>query len=381
MQPEPLGYGRQSIDAKDREALLEVLSSERLTQGEAVPRFEASLCEATGSSNAVATANGTLALQLAYLALGIRDGVPVATSANTFLATATTAIQCGADVQFLDLEEGGANLDVYELEERLDGPNPPRVVTAVHFAGLPCDMGRILNLKRRYGFLLIEDAAHALGSRYLADGREWRVGEHPEVDATILSFHPVKHITTGEGGAVLTHSSALADRLRLLREHGVERDLRPGFPSRMVDLGLNARMSDLQAALGWSQLARLDAFLEARRRIAGRYLSALEGYGLPQADGLTRDHAWHLFCIRANADERDPLMRMLAERGIHTQVHYRPVPLEPWFVARGVEGSWPRAELHAATTLSLPLYPDLTDAEQDRVLDALTSWRRARHAA
>jgi dTDP-4-amino-4,6-dideoxygalactose transaminase len=380
--PEPLSYGRQFVDQDDVDAVVEVLRGETLTQGEAVGRFEARLERTTGAAQAVAVANGTVALQLAYLALDAGPGTRVATTANTFLSTATAALHCGAEVTFLDVESGTANLDVDTLEAALEGPDPPTLVTVVHFAGLPVDMARILELRRRHGFLLVEDAAHALGARYRVDGRWWRVGEHPDVDATTLSFHPVKHVTTGEGGAVLTGSAELAARLRRLREHGIDRGLASPSFAPMVELGLNGRLSDLGAALGWSQLEKLPDFLAARREIALRYVGELRDYELLAPGGSEAEHAWHLFVVLAEEDERDELRTHLAERGIRTQVHYHPVPLQPWFRAHVPGGArCPRAEHHGRRAISLPIYPALSEAGQGRVVDALNAWRRRRVAA
>ena len=386
-QPEPtrpvrtIGYGHQFLDQDDIDAVVEVLRGEFLTQGIAVERFEERLAETTGTTHALAVSSGTTALQLAYLGLDVGPGTRVVTSANTFLATATAAVHCGADVDFLDIDPRTANLDLVELEAVLAGPDPPEVVTVVHFAGLPCPMQEVLELKRRYGFLLVEDAAHALGARYAADGRVWRVGEHPDVDATCLSFHPVKHITTGEGGAVLTHDDELARRVVRLREHGIDRRLaRPGY-APMVELGLNARLSDIQAALGWSQLAKLPDFLAARREIAARYLAELRDFELPDPGGKRAEHAWHLFCVRVDPSERDALLAALRSVGIRAQVHYHPVPLQPWFRSRHRGGRWPEAERHAARTLSLPIYPSLSDADQGRVIRLLNAWRHGGIAA
>jgi dTDP-4-amino-4,6-dideoxygalactose transaminase len=262
----------------------------------------------------------------------------------------------------------------------------PDVVTVVRFAGLPCDMERVLELKRRHGFLLVEDAAHALGARYTVDGRWYRVGEHPEVDATILSFHAVKHITTGEGGAILVQDAELDARLRRLREHGRQHDVLrghgPPWSAPMVELGVNARLSELHAALGVSQFEKLGDFLDARREIAQRYIAELPEYELlDPGDGNHFRHAWHLFVIRTEAATRDDLMLHLRERGVYTQVHYEPVPLQPWFRERHGVRDFPRARSHAERSLSLPIYPSLSEGDQARVIDALRHWRHRRAAA
>jgi len=375
-----IGYGRQFVDQDDVDAVVGVLRGERLTQGDAVPAFEESLVRATRAGHAVAVANGTVALELAYLALDVGRGSRVVTTANTFLATASAAVRTGAQVDFVDVDPHTWNLDVDELAALCAGPEAPDVVTVVHFAGLACDMQSVLDLKRRHGFRLIEDAAHALGARYVADGRAWEVGEHPEVDATTLSFHPVKLVTTGEGGAVLTHDAELAARLRRLREHGLDRLVPDLAPVPMVELGTNGRLSDLQAALGWSQLKKLPEFLAGRREIALRYVGELRDFELPTPGSAGNEHAWHLFCIHVDADERDGLRRHLAAHDIQTQVHYHPVPHQPWFRAFGCRGHWPHAEHHGRAALSLPIYPALSEHDQERVLSALTAWRRTRAA-
>jgi dTDP-4-amino-4,6-dideoxygalactose transaminase len=383
---EAIGYGRQFVDQDDIDAVVEVLRGERLTQGPVLPRFEGRIAHWTGAPHAVAVCNGSAALHLAYLALGVKSGTRVLTSANTFVATATAALLCGGDVEFLDIDPRSANLDLDALEGRLQSGPPPEVVTAVHFAGLPCDMERLIELKQRYGFKLVEDAAHALGARYKVGGRWFRVGEHPEVDASILSFHAVKHITTGEGGAVLVQDPELDARLRCLREHGRDTDVLrghgPPWSAPMVELGVNARLSDIHAALGISQFAKLGDFLEARREIAQRYIAELPEYEiLDPGNGNHSRHAWHLFVIRADASARDDLMLHLRERGIHTQVHYDPVPLQPWFRERMGEARFPHASNHAQRSISLPIYPSLTEADQARVIESLHEWRHGRAAA
>lgn len=379
----PIGYGRQSIDESDVDAVVAALASDHLTQGPGVLRFERDLCGATGSTHAVACSSGTSALHLALLALGVGEGARVVTSANTFLASATAALHARAEVEFVDVELPGGNLDPARLADRL--ARPPRVdaVVAVHFAGRPCDLSALLELKRRHGFRLVVDGCHALGATAAVGERRLRVGEVPGVDAVALSFHPVKHVTTGEGGAVLFRDVEAAERARRLREHGIDRapehvpfeDSRatPPWFGAMVDLGFNYRLTELQAALGRSQLARLDGFLAARRRLARRYAELLEGCELPPDDP---GHAWHLYVVRVGADERDDLMAFLKEGGIGTQLHYYPVPLQPFFRARGgwSERDFPNAVQHARRSLSLPLHPGLADEDQERVAAALAEW-------
>jgi len=271
------------------------------------------------------------------------------------------------------------------LEARLEAGPVPRAVTIVHFAGLPVDMERVIALKRRHGFLLVEDAAHALGARYRIEDRLWRVGEHPEIDASCLSFHPVKHVTTGEGGAALTSNEELARRMRRLRAHGMDpladgpppggSGPRPPWYRPMVELGFNYRMSELHAALGVSQLPKLRAFLTRRREIASIYRERLEGFRLPYRGNAAREHAWHLFVVHVD-ESRDRLMAHLAEREIFTQLHYYPVPLQPYFRDRLGTLSFPNAETHARTALSLPIHTGLLGEEQNHVIEALNAWAR-----
>ncbi len=378
-RPTSIGYGRQSIAQEDVEAIRRVLAADFLTQGPEVPRFEESLRRETGAPHAVCVTNGTCALELAYRALELGAGQRVLTTANTFLATATAALHTGAEVDFVDIESQSGNLDLDQVEEALEEGRQVDVLTVVHFAGLPCDMQRVIDLKRRFGFRLVEDAAHALGASYTVDGQLYRVGEHPEVDATCLSFHPVKLITTAEGGAVLTHDRGLAERLGRLRSHGIaatEDGSLPGW--NMVELGHNYRLSDLHAALGRSQIQRLQGFLEERRRVARRYhkaLAAEEGFEFLSAGDEGREHAWHLFVVRVPAEKRASLIEHLRARGISPQLHYASVVLQPWFRERYGTLELPRAESHSRTALSLPIYPLLGRQDQDRVIGALVEWK------
>lgn len=387
----PLGYGHQSIDSSDRAAVEGVLHSSHLTQGPAVAAFESSLCRATGARAAVATCNGTAALHLAMLVSGVGPGGLVWTSANTFLASATSAAMCGARIEFVDIELASGNVDLRRLAGMLAAGPVPDVLVVTHFAGRSCDMEALVALKQRYGFKLIVDAAHALGARPTWGGQQWGLAEHKQIDAVCLSFHPVKSITTGEGGAYLTGDRELGERARRLASHGVERRPRedpfpglggtggspPHWYAPMVQLGYNYRMSDLQAALGNSQLARLDSFVEQRRSLAERYDAGLKPFDEVKRPALEPEHAWHLYHVRVPAAARDELMAWLADGGIHTQLHYYPLPLMPWFRARDPERGeeqFPMAVEHARTAISLPLYPDLSESDQARVLDAFAEW-------
>ena len=370
-----LSYGHQLVEDDDIEAVLGVLRGETLTQGAALEGFEGALEELLGVQHAVAVGNGTQALEILYRALGVGPGVRVLVPANTFLATATAAVRLGARVEFIDSEPETGNLCPLELARRLERGPAPDLVVAVHFAGLPCDMGRLLELKRAHGFSIVEDAAHALGARYRIDGRWWNPGQHPAVDGAILSFHPVKPITCGEGGAILTQHRDVAAHLGLLRSHGMAtgelgRDASRYF-APMRELGCNARLSEMQAALGWSQLGKLERFRSRRARIAARYSRRLEGVEFLLGEDAEKRHAWHLFVIRVAPEERDRVRAELARRGIGTQVHYHPVPLQPWFIRHMGEVEVPRALAHALGAISLPLHPGLTDQDVDRVIEAV----------
>jgi UDP-4-amino-4,6-dideoxy-N-acetyl-beta-L-altrosamine transaminase len=376
-------YGRHSVSPEDIDAVNEVLRSDWLTQGPAVERFERGVAALCGARHAVAVSNGTAALHLACLAAGLGPGDSLWTSPITFVASANCALYCGAAVDFVDIHPGTWNLDPDRLEEKLrladrDG-KLPKVVVPVHFAGLSCDMARFGALARQYGFTLIEDAAHALGGEY----RGQAVGSCRFSDMATFSFHPVKSITTGEGGMVLTERDDLAARLRLLRTHGITRDpaLMDGASHgpwyyQQVALGYNFRLPDINAALGTSQLKRLPEFVGKRASLAERYRLALAGLPLlfqQRPDDVRSAH--HLFVARvAGAAKvgRDGLFERLTAAGIRPQVHYIPVHTQPHYRRLGfAEGMFPAAEEYYRQAISLPLFPDLNIAEQERVVDAV----------
>lgn len=385
-----LPYGRQAVSSSDEEAVLEALRSEWLTQGPAVGTFEESLAAVVGARHAIAVSSGTAALHLACLALGVGPGDIVATSPVTFVATANAAVYCGASPAFVDVEPETICLSPEALEEQLTAGLRPKVVVPVHFAGLPCDMGRLAALGERFGFSLLEDACHALGAKYRLGGAWGPVGDCRASAAAVFSFHPVKHITTGEGGAIVTNDAALAHRLRRLRSHGVARedfrvptqavgpngDARPWY-YEMQEVGFNYRITDLQCRLGSSQLARLANFVERRRQLAARYaalLGACSGKGvlrLPR-EAPGRESSWHLFAVRLRTG-RDRAYLALRDRGIGTQVHYLPVHLQPYYRERfaTAEGLCPVAEAYFEEALSLPLFPAMADGDVDRVAAAL----------
>ncbi|MCX9156152.1 UDP-4-amino-4,6-dideoxy-N-acetyl-beta-L-altrosamine transaminase [Niveibacterium sp. 24ML] len=374
-------YGRQSISHEDLAAVEAVLRSDWLTQGPAVSRFEAAVADYVGARHAVAVNSATSALHIACAALGVGPGSRVWTVPNTFVASANCARYCGAEVGFVDIDARSYCIDVADLARRLQAARAvdalPDVLVSVDFAGQPCDYAAIADLKREYGFRLIEDASHAIGAT-LAGAR---IGALPVADITVFSFHPVKIVTSAEGGMLLTADADLAAAARRLRSHGIERDparlTQPdqgGWYYEQQELGWNYRITDLQAALGASQIARIDAFLERRRALAQRYDEALADLPLQrpwQRPGALS--AYHLYpIVLRDADQRRQVYERLREAGIGVQVHYLPVHLQPYYRALGfAPGQFPVAEWYAERTLSLPLYADLTEAAQDCVIAAM----------
>lgn len=367
-------YGRQDIQPEDIDAVLSVLQSDFLTQGEAVPRFEQALCELSGGQFAVAMNSATSALHVACLALGVGAGDWVWTSPNSFVASANCALYCGARVDFVDIDPQTLNMSVSALAEKLKlsaGKNQlPKVVIPVHFAGQACDMAAIKKLADEYGFAIIEDASHAIGGRY-ASGE--KIGACCYSDITVFSFHPVKIVTTAEGGAALTNRADLAEKMRLLRSHGVTRDanLMTQAPDgawyyQQIDLGFNYRMTDLQAALGCSQLRRLDAYIAKRHEIAVRYMDALQDLPLtlPSFDAAS---ALHLFVVQV--EERKRVFDALRAAGIGVNVHYMPIYRQPFYQRFGFSpADFPHAEHYYARAISLPIFPKLSAGNQEKVI-------------
>ncbi len=377
-------YGRQSISDDDIAAVVEVLRSDWLTQGPAVPAFERSVAATCGATHAVAVNSATSALHIACLALGVGPGDRVWTSPITFVATANCARYCGAEVDFVDVEPDTANLCAAALAEKLAAAKSagrlPKVVIPVHFAGLPCDMQAIHALSREYGFRIIEDASHAIGARYQNEP----TGNCRYSDITVFSFHPVKIITSGEGGMALTNDRTLAARMELLRSHGVTRDPEtmesaPHGPwyYEQLELGFNYRMTDIHAALGLSQMRHLEDFIERRQLAASRYDASLQGLDLQlPAMPAGRDSARHLYVIRlgqcSGPDRHRQVFDGLRARGIGVNVHYMPVYLQPYYRRMGFNPAcYPNAQQHYARSISLPMYADLAPAMQDRVVDAV----------
>ena len=377
-------YGRQDIRQADIDAVVEVLRSDYLTQGPAVPAFEAAVAAKVGATHAVAVNSATSALHIACLALGVGPGDVVWTTPVTFVASANCALYCGAVVDFVDIDPRSYNMSVAALRDKLERAAAdgrlPKVVIPVHLCGQPCEMAEIHALAQRYGFAVIEDASHAVGGRYRGEP----IGNCRYSDITVFSFHPVKIITTAEGGLALTQREELAQRMQLLRSHGITRD--PAQMSRAPDgpwyyeqvtLGFNYRMTDLQAALGLSQLARLDEYVTRRHALARRYDEAL--VGLPVLTPWQHPDSYsglHLYVIRLQLERIERSHRevfdALRAAGIGVNLHYIPVHAQPYYQALGFRtGQFPDAERYYAEAISLPLYPSMSDAQQAEVVAAL----------
>lgn len=378
-------YGRQDISEADIQAVVDVLRSDYLTQGPAVPAFEKSVADYCGTQHAIAVNSATSALHIACLALGVDKGDIVWTTPITFVASANCALYCGAQVDFVDIDSRTYNMSVERLAEKLAQAEVagklPKVVIPVHLCGQPCDMAAIHVLSQRYGFKIIEDASHAIGGKY----RNEPIGNCRYSDVTIFSFHPVKIITTGEGGMALTNDAKLAKHMQLLRSHGITRDAdemthAPDGPwyYQQIGLGFNYRMTDIQAALGLSQMQRLDDFVAARHAIANRYDRLLTD--LPLSTPWQHEYSYsglHLYVIRLQLGKLGKSHRQVFESlrvaGIGVNLHYIPVHRQPYYERMGFKAGYcPEAEQYYAEAISLPMYPGLTEVQQLRVVDALS---------
>lgn len=362
-------YGRQYVDDEDIEEVVKVLKSDFLTTGPVIEEFEKKVADYVGAKYAVAVANGTAALHSACYAANIGKGDEVITTPITFAASSNCAFYCGAVPVFADIDPKTYNIDPSDVEKKIT--DRTKAIIAVHFTGQPCDMERIHEIANKHGLIVIEDAAHALGAVY--EGK--KVGSLSEM--TTFSFHPVKHITTGEGGMVLTNHQELYERLKLFRAHGITREehlLRKNdgpWYYEQLDLGYNYRITDIQCALGISQMKKLPYFLERRKEIAERYQEAFadcENIQCPyQKPGC--ENAWHLYVIRIKGGKRKEVFEELREAGIGVNVHYIPVYQHPYYQEHGYKDiSCPNAEQYYEEAISLPIYPALKEAEQEYVI-------------
>lgn len=377
-------YGRQDIRKEDVDAVLEVLHSDFLTQGPVVPRFEQAVADCCGANHGVAVNSATSALHIACRALDLGAGDWLWTSPVTFVASANCGLYCGAKVDFVDIDPKTWNLSPEALAAKLERAERdgclPKVLVAVHLCGQPCNMGAIYQLASRYGVRVIEDASHAIGGKY--QGKP--IGDCRYSDVTVFSFHPVKIVTTGEGGMAVTNSEGLAERMALLRSHGITRDPaqmthEPDGPwyYQQIEIGYNYRMTEMQAALGLSQLQRLDDYVACRNQLAERYDRLLAD--LPVTTPWQHPDSYsgrHLYVICLQLDRIDSshqaVFESLRDQGIGVNVHYIPVHLQPWYRSMGFcSGDFPEAERYYARAISLPLFPLMTEAQQDQVIDAL----------
>jgi UDP-4-amino-4,6-dideoxy-N-acetyl-beta-L-altrosamine transaminase len=378
-------YGSQDINQADIDAVVAVLRSEFLTQGPVVPAFEKAVANHCGAQHAVAVNSATSALHIACLALGVGKGDLVWVPPNTFVATANCALYCGATVDFVDIDPRTYNLSVECLAEKLALAEKigklPKVVIPVHLCGQPCDMAGIHALGQQYGFRIIEDASHAIGGKYNGES----IGNSRYSDITVFSFHPVKIITSGEGGMAVTNDGALAKQMRLLRSHGIsstpeDMQIRPAeeiWNYQQIGLGFNYRMTDLHAALGLSQMLRLDEFVSKRHAVAKRYDQMLCALPMVIPWQHTDSYSsYHLYVIRLKLDESKKTQRQLYTElmaaGIGVNLHYIPVYRQPYYEQMGFKvGYCPQAERYYSEVISIPMFPGITSEQQDFVIQTL----------
>ncbi len=378
-------YGRQDINQADIDAVVAVLRSDFLTQGPIVPIFEKTVVDYCNAQHAVAVNSATSALHIACLAMGVGKGDSVWTTPTTFVASANCALYCGATVDFVDIDPRTYNMSVECLAEKLEQSRKahklPKVVIPVHLCGQTCDMAGIYALSQQYGFKIIEDASHAIGGKYKGEP----IGNCRYSDITVFSFHPVKIITTGEGGMAVTNDDNLAKNMRLYRSHGITSDIsdmhtRPVeeiWNYQQIELGFNYRMTDIQAALGVSQMQRLDEFVFKRHAIAKRYDELLADMPIITPWQHTDSYSgYHLYVIRLKLDEINKTQRQVYEAilaaGILVNLHYIPIYRQPYYEAMGFNvGYCPQAELYYSTAISIPLYPGLTIVQKNRVIETI----------
>jgi len=377
-------YGKHDIQESDIEAVVKVLRSDFLTQGSVVPQFEKQLCDYTGSSYAVAVNSATSALHIACLSLGLEKGDWLWTSPNSFVASANCGLYCGAKIDFIDIDVKTYNLSIDKLEKKLicakKEKKLPKIVIPVHFAGQSCDMKRIHSLSKQYGFKIIEDAAHAIGGRYL-DGP---IGGCQYSDITVFSFHPVKIITTAEGGLATTNSKKLTEKMQLYRSHGITRNqelitekVDGDWYYQQVVLGFNYRMTELQAALGVSQMKRLDRFVSSRHILRKRYDILLRDLPITIPFQHKNNYsALHLYPIKIDfkriGKSREKIFNELRASGVGVNVHYIPIHTQPYYKQFGFhKGDFPNAELYYHETISIPIFHAMTMEQQDTIVGIL----------
>lgn len=366
-----LPYGHQSIDEQDIAAVVAALRGDFITQGPKLKEFESAVADYCGAKYGVAFSSGTAALHAACAAAGLRPGDEAITTALTFVATANAVVYCGATPVFADIREGTLNIDPEQIQRRITPRT--KAIIPVDFAGIPVDLEAIREIAARKGLVVIEDAAHALGAAY----KKRRIGSIS--DMTVFSFHPVKQITTGEGGMVLTDDEKLAERLRTFRHHGLTyRDPKSPWDCEIMELGWNYRLTDFQSALGLSQLGKMAVWLSRRRAIAARYSSAFLKMPAVEAPAVPPDcdPSWHLYVIRLKLDllqaGQSEILKALRSENIGVHLHYLPVPWHPYYQSLGcVRGQWPVAEATSQRIVSLPIWPGMTDGDVEDVIKAV----------
>ncbi|WP_367987881.1 UDP-4-amino-4,6-dideoxy-N-acetyl-beta-L-altrosamine transaminase [Vibrio sp. NTOU-M3] len=385
MRRKVIPYGKQDITQEDIDGVVEVLNSNFLTQGPKVPEFEKLLTDHTGANHALAVNSATSALHIACLALGLGKGDWLWTSPITFVASANCGLYCGAQVDFVDIDSATYNLCPKKLEEKLIKAKAsgtlPKVLVPVHLCGQPCDMQAIGRLAKEYGFKVIEDASHAIGGQYHGQP----IGNCAYSDIAVFSFHPVKIVTTAEGGAVVTNNRELADKMALLRSHGITRETEQmvgeshgGWYYQQIDLGFNYRMTELQAALGVTQMKRLEQFITARHRLANRYNELLKDLPVVLPYQLENTYSGlHLYVIRLQLENvsltHKEVFDSLRERGVGVNLHYIPVHTQPYYEKMGFrEGDFPESEQYYREAISIPMFHAMSNEQQDKVVEVLS---------